>query len=359
MRKLYRSGALGACVLCVAAHANADSVALYGIVDTGVEYLTNTNKTHGDTAAMPSVTGSVPSRWGLKGSESLGDGVQAIFDLESGFGTSTGASQQGGRLFGRNAYVGLNSTTYGTLTFGRQATMLSDSLHYGDLIGPSIFSLADFDSYVTNARADNSVRYMIKVSQFEAGATYSFGRDTASGGSSANCPGQVAGNFLACRDLSVMAGANFGLGGASVAYDEQRGNTGATDGLTTPQQKHTRTSVDGYLVFGPVKVAGGWYGQKIEGTTEQTINIYYAGASWNPTVAINLVGQVDRQLVLHSNASTQYIARAEYNFSAVTAVYVMYAYMNNSPKAAVPLAAATVGTGLNSQGVMVGMRHSF
>jgi predicted porin len=347
-------------LLCIGAHAKAGNVVLYGIVDTGVAYLTNTNQSHGNTVEMPGVTGSVPSRWGLKGSENLGDGVQAIFDLESGFSTANGTMQQGGRLFGRNAYVGLSSDIYGTLTIGRQLTMLDESLAYGDLIGPSLFSLADFDSYIPNARADNSVRYMFSIPHVKVGATYSFGRDSASGAPpAANCAGQVPGNFLACRDISFMAGLEFGPGGMSAAYDEQRGNVGATDGLTTPRQKHTRMLANGYFWVGPVKFGGGWYGQKIEAAKDATINIYFAGASWNATPALNLTGQVARQIVMHDNNSTLYIARAEYGLSAVTAAYVMYAYMNNSAKAAVPLAAATVGVGLNSQGLMVGLRHMF
>jgi predicted porin len=360
VKKLYQRCGLSICLLCIGAHAKADNVVLYGIVDTGVAYLTNTTQSHGNTVETPLLTGTVPSRWGLKGSENLGDGVQVIFDLENGFSVANGTVQQGGRLFGRNAYVGLSSDTYGTLTFGRQLTMLDESLAYGDLIGPSLFSLADFDSYIPNARADNSVRYMFSIPHVKFGATYSFGRDGASGPPpAANCAGQVAGDFLACRDISFMAGFEFGPGGASVAYDEQRGNTGDTDGLTTPQQKHMRMLANGYFWVGPVKFGGGWYGQKIEAAKDATINIYFAGASWNPTPALNLTGQVAREIVAQNSDSTLYIARAEYSLSAVTAAYVMYAYMNNSAKAAVPLGAASVGLGLNSQGVMVGLRHMF
>lgn len=359
MRRLCRIGWFAASLFCIAVDAKADSVTLYGIVDTGLEYLTNTTQAHGNTVGMPALTGTVPSRWGIKGSEDLGNGLQAIFDLENQFAATTGASLQGDREFGRAAYVGLNSASYGSLTFGRQLTMFSDSLRYGDLIGPSIFSLGDFDPYLTIARADNSVRYKFAIPHFEFGATYSFGRDGASGYPSANCPGEVPGNFLACRDISFMVGTEFGVGGASIAYDEQRGNTGDTDGLTTPQQKHMRMLANGYLAFGPVKLGGGWYGQKIEAARDETINIYFAGVTWFVTPAVGLVAQVDRQIVSRSNNSTLYIARAEYNFSKATAAYVMYAYMNNSATAAVPLAVATVGTGLNSQGVMVGIRHMF
>ena len=49
------------------------------------------------------------SRWGLKGTEDLGGGLKAIFQLENGFDVNNGKLGQGGLLFGRQAYVGLTS----------------------------------------------------------------------------------------------------------------------------------------------------------------------------------------------------------------------------------------------------------
>ena len=64
-------------------HAQS-SVTLYGIVDTSLRYLTNANATNDSQLAMGvgPITGS---RWGLKGSEDLGAGLQTIFRLENGF----------------------------------------------------------------------------------------------------------------------------------------------------------------------------------------------------------------------------------------------------------------------------------
>jgi predicted porin len=60
------------------------------------------------------------SRWGLKGSEDLGGGLKAIFTIEGGFSTTTGTIGQNGTLFGRQAWVGLSSSSYGSVTLGRQ-----------------------------------------------------------------------------------------------------------------------------------------------------------------------------------------------------------------------------------------------
>src|SRR5690606_12735283 len=92
------------------------SVTLYGIIDTGIGY----NKVEGAGDYEAKKIGLINgvqsgSRWGLKGTEDLGDGLQAIFQLESGFDSSTGHQAQGGRLFGRHATIGLQGDSWGRL----------------------------------------------------------------------------------------------------------------------------------------------------------------------------------------------------------------------------------------------------
>jgi predicted porin len=79
------------------------SVTLYGIVDTGVEYVSHANPAGDSVVRMPGITGEMPSRWGLRGNEALGGGLSAIVTLESDFNMRNGTLNQGGRLFGRQA----------------------------------------------------------------------------------------------------------------------------------------------------------------------------------------------------------------------------------------------------------------
>ena len=60
-----------------------------------------------------------PTAWGVTGREELGGGLATVFKLENGFNLPTGASN-GGLGFGRNAYVGLDDPTFGTITAGRR-----------------------------------------------------------------------------------------------------------------------------------------------------------------------------------------------------------------------------------------------
>lgn len=87
----------------------ADSVTLYGLIDAGIGY--EKVKFNGNSQSrVAGVQGvSSGSRFGLRGSEDLGDGLRAVFNLEGGFGPMNGQSLQSGRLWGRQATVGLDS----------------------------------------------------------------------------------------------------------------------------------------------------------------------------------------------------------------------------------------------------------
>ena len=149
----------------------AQSVTLYGVMDVAVEHVTNTGASGAGQTRMPSLTGTVPSRLGFRGSEDLGDGLRAVFTLEMGLAPNSGVLNQGGRVFGRQSFVGL-AGPWGSVTLGRQYTMLFWSLLEADTLGPNIHGLASFDSYIPNARADNSMAYRGTFSGFTAGATY-------------------------------------------------------------------------------------------------------------------------------------------------------------------------------------------
>ena len=90
------------------------SVTVYGLVDVAL-----VRESGAATGASTKITSGVGagSRLGFKGSEDLGGGLSALFLLENGFQADTGAMGQGGLLFGRQAYVGLQGG-FGTVTIG-------------------------------------------------------------------------------------------------------------------------------------------------------------------------------------------------------------------------------------------------
>ena len=134
--------ALAALAAAGAASAQS-SVTLYGILDVNVGYMTAGDR-NGPVAPTASLGESITrmnadgesnkygSRWGMRIGEDLGGGLKANAVLESGFSTDNGASGQGGRLFGRAAWVGLSSKSLGELRLGRQNTPSHEVMTFAD-----------------------------------------------------------------------------------------------------------------------------------------------------------------------------------------------------------------------------------
>ena len=185
---LFALGALG-CVVGQSAYAQS-SVSLYGLIDNGIAYVSNV----GGKAEYNAVSGVLRAdRFGMVGSEDLGGGLSAIFRLESGFSSTTGAlmaSPAGSSaIFGRAAYVGLRSD-FGTLTLGRQMEYMSIMADYsaasygGDIFfrpftGKPVFpangSGPDIDG-LSGTRMDNAVKYSFSdFHGLSGGVMYGFG----------------------------------------------------------------------------------------------------------------------------------------------------------------------------------------
>ncbi|APA84869.1 porin [Paraburkholderia sprentiae WSM5005] len=144
------------------AHAQS-SVTLYGLLDEGLNFTSNAN---GHATYQMKSGDTYGSRWGLRGEEDLGGGLKAVFKLESGFDTNSGQAGQSGRLFGRQAYVGLSSDQYGTVTFGRQYDTSVDELGFGGLTAAGNYAgdvnahPFDNDNADWDFRVNNVVKYV-------------------------------------------------------------------------------------------------------------------------------------------------------------------------------------------------------
>lgn len=179
------------------------SVTLYGIVDIGVGYqrismpkslVPGSGMVDAVTGAVTPATGKVDyskvgllsgvnsgSRWGLRGTEDLGGGLSAVFVLESGFDATNGMSSQGHRLFGRQATLGLNSSEWGRLEFGRQTNVASKYIGSIDPMGNGFGQAAIGTTFgaANTVRYDNMAMYQTPVmSGFQMGIGYSFSTDT-------------------------------------------------------------------------------------------------------------------------------------------------------------------------------------
>jgi predicted porin len=357
---------LSALIGCAAAlDASAQSVTLYGIIDVGVERLSNVGAAGHSLRRIPSLTASVPSRWGVRGRDDLGGGLNAEFVLESGFAPDTGTLGQGGRGFGRQAYVGLFGS-WGQLSIGRQYTMLGTSLADADVLGPNIYGHASFDAYLPNARADNSVVYRGRFGGFSGGALYSFGRDTVNAGpgpSGSNCAGEIAGDSKACRAMSAIVKYDAAQWGAAVAVDRINGGTGAFAGLTSSALTDTRTVVSGYAKFAGAKLGAYLLQRNNQGSAATPRSkLYFVGASYPVTPLATVDAAVFRYDLENSdNDARMLVLRGTYHLSKRTAVYAQAGRMSNQGASAISasVGGAAPAPGQSQTGLMSGLRHVF
>ncbi|AXT45588.1 porin [Chromobacterium rhizoryzae] len=236
-------------VATLPAAAFAD-VTIYGKIKGGVEYVDNgsTKQTNID---------DLGSRIGFKGKEDLGNGLKAIWQVETGFGidgqTRTGSGS--GTFANRNSFIGLQSDL-GTLRLGNVSNFMDsdmgivDSWEYrNDALGLGIFTR-------DGNRLKNSVRYDLpSIAGFSAALQYGT-KENKAGTADA-----ITGKIQSDREVY-----NLGLGyensGFFGKYSFQREGTAIIDSVNSRRNDKHRLEV-GYnannllVAFGYQQEKGG------------------------------------------------------------------------------------------------------
>jgi predicted porin len=139
---------------------NQSNVTIYGKVDLGFRYINNADAKNRSLIDEKAAT----NRIGFRGRESLGGGLTAIFTLENGFNGDTGGLAQGGRLFGRQSFMGIESKSIGTVTLGRQYDFVT--VYVGSKAagvepwgGSAAAHFGDIDNANSYFRVENSIKY--------------------------------------------------------------------------------------------------------------------------------------------------------------------------------------------------------
>jgi predicted porin len=144
------------------------TVTVYGIVDIA---LANVSGTAPSKNILTS-GGVSASRWGLKGSEDLGGGMKANFQLEQGFDADTGVAGAG---FSRQSWVGF-SGGFGEVKIGRTDSAYSDAegggaSAFASAVSPFLFLQTDFEPAF---RVANQIKYSTpSFGGVNAGVSYS------------------------------------------------------------------------------------------------------------------------------------------------------------------------------------------
>ena len=364
--------ALVACLGASAAQAQT-SVTLYGIGDGDVRV------DHTSIGTLKSVGsgGESGSRWGLRGTEDLGNGLKATFVFEQGFdlsdnsvpqgdvaATTSGnaASSTGSRVFSRTATVGLNSADFGEVRIGRAYTPFYVLWSAIDVMGAGLVGGAqNYIALGVGTRFDNAVYYdSPKLYGFQVSGAYRFGESTTST-ATATKQGNNGGNAA----LTYAAGPIL----AGYSYLSQKN---AADNNTT------RSQVAGAIYdFKVAKLSGLW--SNVRNGTTLRVRSYGVGVS-APIQAFTVFGQVARvdnrydlnNSTLKNDDSTFFGVGANYAFSKRTDVYTSWGKFKNKNNATVRVQDATnfglqtiagttanVTPGFDPWSAQLGIRHRF
>lgn len=325
---LFTLLALGASCTALA----QSSVTIYGVADAG---LVVDKDAVGDRLTRVASGVASGSRIGFKGKEDLGNGLSALFVLESGFNIDTGTSGQGGLLFGRQAYVGLSGTG-GTVTLGRQYSPYYLALR--DVADPFVIGLAGTASniMVTNIRVDNMAQYSTPTwNKLSADLAYGFGevaddnkKNRSLGGAVHYIDGplnltlthhrkeNVAGTDQTRNSLLAMR-YDFGVAQANLGYADNRA-------LASVKSNDVLLGVS--VPFGPTKVVASY----IRHNDKSNLN----------------------------RDAQQWAIGAYYALSKRSDLYTGYGHISNKNGAAFVVGNAT-DNGTGNSGFNLGMRHLF
>ncbi|MEC5159373.1 MULTISPECIES: porin [unclassified Janthinobacterium] len=335
---------LALAVLSIPAFAAAQSnVTIYGIADISVNHFSGHNgglQNNGSSTRIDSSAGNnlAGSRLGFKGKEDLGNGLSADFKLEMGMLLDTGKSEQGGRLFGRAARVGLNGG-FGSVHLGRQDTPGFELLGTVDPMGvglagssanihagnKGIFPIGRLGGAVQQGwmslaafRADNSVRYDTPTIQgFSGSLLYGAGEKAS-----------------ASEGRLGIAAANYNQGPLFVGYvhiDDNSANA------FVPKSKQKSDALGATYDFGAVKVHGLVAAKKaVSSGVVDKADYFLLGLSAPVGQSGQVLASFNRSKGKNStvNSADQFGVGYLYSMSKRTTFYTSAAKIKNKGKAA-------------------------
>ncbi|PCE33675.1 porin [Burkholderia ubonensis] len=392
MKKLALS-TLSLALLGAAGAAQAQSsVTLYGVVDTSIAWVHGNNGQANNSWQM--LSGNLSgSRWGLKGSEDLGGGLKTIFQLENGFDVGTGALNQGGRMFGRQAYVGLEHAQYGTLTLGRQydpSVDLVQAVTADNYYGAFFATPGDVDNNDNSIRVNNAIKYTSPVFsglQFEGMYALSglagqpgTGQSWSAGLAYNNGPFGIAASFLRVQNSNDRTITAKGTGGWNSPTATGIGvENNPILGMYATARSANIAQVAGQYGIGPVTFGLGYSFAQYKPdtlssfTSQEKFNTGRAFVNYQASPALLLgLGYAYTKASGDTDAKYHQVSLgADYSLSKRTDLYLLGAYQHASGKQRFAAgvngtqdAQASIGSygfaGKSSQEmVALGIRHKF
>jgi predicted porin len=408
MKKALIGSALG--LVALGAHAQS-SVTLYGVVDTGLGYQSSSTTLSPQTGAAsgrPSPGGAsqikmvqgvwAGNRFGLKGSEDLGGGTKAIFQLEEGYNSTNGAESTTGLMFSRQALVGVTNASYGTITAGRQYTpyysLLSPYSPTNWLTGAYGAHPGDIDNMDTIYRQNNSVVYTSpNIHGLVVSGSYALGGvpGSFSAGQTWSAAAQyIAGPFgiaagIQRVDNSTPGGGAWGANSTMISGTSQNGISAINNGFLTAAKQQRVAVTGGYAFNSQWDVSFAYsnvqYAPGINSAFQGTAIWNTGGAvlHWKPITVLDLAAGYSYTRATQSNGIqsaanySQFNLSQYYTLSKRTGLYALEAYQRAGGQTlagngkTIINATADIGDGQNSApsssrsmvAVGVGIIHRF
>lgn len=362
--KLLSAGLAGALAAALAGTAAAQStqstqsnITLYGMVDMGLV------RESGGTASVTKLTSGVEggSRLGFKGREDLGGGLAAVFLLENGFQSDTGALGQGGLLFGRQAYAGLQ-TNAGTVTLGRQYTPQYLAVASVDPFGSG--TAGDSKNLMmatgnSSSRMDNSVKYGSPLMQgYNVELVYG--------------AGEVAGANATGRQLGGSLGYAGGPWTVRLAYHHRDNNTATVRNASSARNSlatatydagsykvHAAYGVDQGLNSALARNLNNPFGAAVAPVPSTDSNVVLLGLTVPQGAGTWLASYIRKNDKTRLNQDAQQLAAGyRYGLSKRTDLYGVFASIRNRNGAGYTVGSAIEG-GSGNRAVNLGVRHTF
>ncbi len=328
---------IAAAPLLAAAQSN---VTIYGVLDAALSK-EDTGAPGGKLPVQLNSGNQSSSRFGFRGTEDLGGGLKAIYNLEAGYALDTGVGDSA--LFGRRSVVGLESE-YGTITLGREYSPVAAIAGATDPLGQGFYgsNLSAFSAGRLTRRLSNSVNYKSNVySGFSALAAYSAGEKTT------GPSGNLRGVGLQYADGGLY------IGGAYHEYER----------LATGNDKEY--TIGAAYKFGDIEVKGGYLVADPTGANNK-FEQYNIGATY--TMAANkFFVSFQQNKIEAGGAKGNALALAyTYNLSKRTNLYASYAKLDNNNSGVFGLNSSstnitppTTAPGSDPSALTLGIRHAF
>ncbi len=344
----------------------ADSVQLYGIVDMGVAHYSNGN---GSVTKLGTGIQS-GSRIGLKGTEDLGGGLKALFQLETGFCANGGSVAQGtgpavpggnqyctgGGFMGRTSMVGLTGG-FGTAVAGRIYSLTFDDQAAVDPFGYGLTgTISNIGTIGAPARVNQTIAYISPTfSGFHVAGAYLF-----NDGLGLALP--TGGTLSTTGGYNLQAG--YTNGPIWVSADYLRANYYNGNAA----MKHSM--IVGSYDFGVAKLAAMYAQNKLNalgGAESGNLQAWLLGVTVpvGPGAILASYTQSKNKDVSMST-SKQYAIGYTYALSKRTNLYTSYAHITNDANTFASVQDATGnnsapagGLGMASSGFALGIRHQF